>query len=86
MGLASRLGVFEQCSIALLGIDGWSFDHPVYVGDTVHCTVGITEARPTSDGRAGILDREFALVNQDEVVVQHGRIGLMVARRTSRPH
>ena len=86
MGLASRLGVFEQCSIALLGIDGWSFDHPVYVGDTVHCAVRMTETRPTSDGRAGILDREFALVNQDEVVVQHGRIGLMVARRTSRPH
>lgn len=81
MGLASRLGVFEQCSIALLGIDGWRFTHPVLVGDTVTCAVRITEARATSDGEAGILGREFTLTKQDGTVVQQGAIGLMVARR-----
>lgn len=81
MGLASRLGVFERCSIALLGIDGWTFTHPVVVGDTVTCTVRITGARATSNGSAGVLDREFVLTNQDDTVVQQGSIGLMVARR-----
>ncbi|WP_346008308.1 MaoC/PaaZ C-terminal domain-containing protein [Janibacter terrae] len=81
MGLASRLGIFEACSIALLGIDGWRFEAPVLVGDTVTCTIHITGARATSTGRAGILEREFVLSNQDDVVVQRGAIGLMVARR-----
>lgn len=81
MGLASRLGVFERCSVALLGIDGWRFTHPVVVGDTVRCTIGITGARLTSKGDAGILEREFILTNQDHAVVQSGNIGLMVMRR-----
>lgn len=81
MGLLSRLGVFEQCSIAILGIDGWRFEHPIVVGDTVTCTVQILEARATSDGGAGILRRELTLTNQQGVVVQRGAIGLMVARR-----
>ena len=29
MGLASRIGVFEACSIALLGIDNWRFREPI---------------------------------------------------------
>ncbi|MGO1166535.1 MAG: MaoC/PaaZ C-terminal domain-containing protein [Janibacter sp.] len=81
MGLASRLGIFERCSVALLGIDGWTFTHPVVVGDTVTCTIHITDARATSKGDAGILEREFVLTNQDGTTVQQGSIGLMVARR-----
>lgn len=81
MGLTSRLGVFESCSIALLGIDGWRFVTPVFVGDTVRCSVRILVARETSNGEAGILEREFVLTNQDGAVVQRGNISLMVARR-----
>lgn len=81
MGLLSRLGVFESCSIALLGIDGWRFEHPIMVGDTLRCAVRITGVRATSNGRAGILDRELVLTNQHDTVVQRGNVGLMVARR-----
>lgn len=81
LGLASRLGVFERCSIALLGIDSWRFEQPIVAGDTVRCTLRITGVRATSNGRAGILDRELALTNQDGTIVQRGNIGLMVARR-----
>lgn len=81
MGLASRLGVFEDSSIALLGIDDWRFAAPILIGDTVHCTVEIVGARLTGRGDAGILDRRFELSNQRNEVVQHGRIGLMVACR-----
>lgn len=81
MGLASRLGIFEQCSVALLNIDGWRFTHPLFVGDTVTCTISITEARATSNGESGVLGREFVLSNQGGTVVQQGNIGLMVTRR-----
>ncbi len=83
MGLASRLGVFESCSIALLGIDGWEFRRPLLVGDTVRCRVEILGSRLTSKGDAGILRRRFTLFNQREEDVQAGEIGLMVSRRPS---
>ncbi|MDN5795748.1 MAG: MaoC family dehydratase N-terminal domain-containing protein [Intrasporangium sp.] len=85
LGLASRLGVFEDSSIALLGIDDWRFTGPVRIGDTVRCGVEIVGARLTSRGDAGILDRRFELRNQRDEVLQHGRIGLMVARRPASP-
>lgn len=81
MGLASRLGIFERCSIALLGVDDWRFEQPIRIGDTVTCTVTIRGVRATSNGQNGILDREFVLTNQHSAVVQRGRIGLMVSRR-----
>ena len=81
LGLASRLGVFESCSIALLGVDGWRFLRPIHVGDTVKVRVEILEARLTSREDAGILTRRFTLVDQDHHVLQDGHIGLMVSLR-----
>ena len=80
MGLAARLGVFESCSVALLGVDEWRFVRPILVGDTVTCEVAITGTRPTSGGATGVLAREFSLFNQDDEVVQRGSIGLLVLR------
>ena len=74
MGLASRLGVFEDSSIALLGVDDWRFHAPIRIGDTVHVTVEITGTRRTSGGDAGILSRRFTLTNQSGEVVQSGDI------------
>jgi acyl dehydratase len=79
LGLASRLGIFEDSSIALLGIDEWRFRAPVFIGDTVHVTVEITGTRLTSRGDSGVLSRRFSLINQAGTVVQSGDIGLLVA-------
>jgi acyl dehydratase len=79
MGLASRLGVFETCSIALLGIEDWKFRAPVFVGDTVRCRVEILSTRLTSTREFGVLDRRFTLLNQRDEIVQVGRIGLLVS-------
>ena len=81
MGLASRLGVFESCSVALLSIEDWKFRAPVIVGDTLRCRVEILSARLTSTRESGVLDRRFTLLNQRDDVVQVGRIGLLVSTR-----
>jgi acyl dehydratase len=81
MGLASRLGVFESCSIALLGIDGWRFQRPLLLGDTVRCRVEILDTRLTSTGDAGVLSRRFTLLNQREEEVQDGEVPLLVSLR-----
>jgi acyl dehydratase len=83
MGLASRLGVFEFCSIALLGIDDWRFRRPLFIGDSVRCRVEILSTRLTGRGDAGILQRRFTLLNDQDEVVQDGEIGLMVRLRDS---
>ena len=81
MGLASRAGVFENSSIALLGVDDWRFHTPLLIGDTVRCQVEILETRLTSKGDAGVLRRRLTLLNQDDRRVQSGEIALLVARR-----
>jgi acyl dehydratase len=85
MGLVSRLGVFEACSIALLGIDGWRFRRPLRIGDTVRCRVEILDTRLTSRGDAGILRRRLTLLDQDDEVLQDGEVGLMVHLRPGGP-
>jgi acyl dehydratase len=86
MGLASRLGVFESCSVALLGIDDWRFRRPLMPGDTVRCRVQILDTRLTSGGDTGILQRRFTLLNQRDDVVQDGEIGLLVHVRPRDRH
>ncbi|MDQ2758063.1 MAG: MaoC family dehydratase N-terminal domain-containing protein [Actinomycetota bacterium] len=81
LGLASRLGVFEESSVALLGVDGWRFVAPVLVGDTVRCRVAILGTRLTSSGTTGVLRRAFTLTNQRDEVVQQGELALLVAVR-----
>lgn len=78
MGLASRLGVFEGCSVALLGVDDWRFVAPIRPGDTVQVTVEILDTRLTSSGETGVLQRRFTLRDQAGAVVQEGRVDLLV--------
>ncbi|MGX1769548.1 MaoC/PaaZ C-terminal domain-containing protein [Dietzia sp. NPDC055343] len=81
MGLASREGVFDGCSVALLGIDGWRFHLPIRAGDTVRAEITITGTRLTSSGETGVLERRFELFGADDKLVQSGRIDLMVSCR-----
>jgi acyl dehydratase len=81
LGLIARTGVFEGSAVALLGIDQWRFTAPIFIGETVTCTVDILSTRPTSKGDFGIVERQVTLRNQRSEVVQSGRMDLMVARR-----
>jgi acyl dehydratase len=78
LGLIARTGVFEGSAVALLGIDNWRFTAPIFIGDTVTCTVEILSTRPTSNGRNGIVERQVTLRNQRRETVQEGRMDLMV--------
>ncbi len=79
LGLTSGLGVFEDSSVALLGVEEWRFRLPILIGDTVHCRIEILAVRRTSKGDTGVLERRFTVLNQRDEVVQEGRMDLMVA-------
>ena len=80
-GLVTRLGIFEAGTIALLGVEEWRFMGPVMDGDTIHVEVLIEDARPTSDGRRGVLRRRYWVKNQRGETVQEGVMPLLVKRR-----
>lgn len=83
LGLIARTGVFEGSAVALLGIDQWRFTAPVFIGDTLTCTVEILSTRATSSGRTGIVERRLVLRNQHGETVQEGRMDLMVLTRAA---
>jgi acyl dehydratase len=80
-GLAVRLGIWEASVIALLGIEEWRFLGPIRAGDTIHVIVEIIGTKPTSDGKRGVLDRRYTLVNQHGEHVQQGRLPVLLKRR-----
>ncbi|WP_286343177.1 MaoC/PaaZ C-terminal domain-containing protein [Frondihabitans sucicola] len=83
LGLIARTGVFEGSAVALLGIDDWTFPLPVFIGDTLTCTVEILSTRLTSKGTTGIVERRVVLQNQRGETVQSGRMDLMVLTRAA---
>lgn len=80
-GLSIRLGIWHASTIALLGIEDWRFVNPIFAGDTVHARIEIVDKRLTSDGKRGVLDRAYTLINQRDEAVQKGRLPLMVKCR-----
>jgi acyl dehydratase len=78
IGLTARTGLFEGSAVALLGIDGWTFRAPIRFGDTVHASMRIVGTRLTSSGTTGVVQRHAQLINADDVVVQEGRLDVMV--------
>lgn len=80
-GLVNRLGIFETATIALLGIEDWRFIKPVFADDTIHGVIEIKDKRLTSDGKRGVLTREYQLVNQRAEVLQRGIMPLLVKCR-----
>jgi acyl dehydratase len=83
LGLIARTGVFEGSAVALLGIDGWRFTAPVFIGDTLTCTVEIVGTRLTSSGTTGVVERLISLRNQRGEVVQQGRMDLLMLTRAA---
>ncbi|GGF18257.1 MaoC/PaaZ C-terminal domain-containing protein [Subtercola lobariae] len=82
LGLIARTGVFEGSAVALLGVDSWTFLQPVFIGDTLTCTVEILSTRKTSSGKTGVVERLVMLRNQTGEIVQQGRMDLMVLTRS----
>ncbi|UFS59048.1 MaoC/PaaZ C-terminal domain-containing protein [Subtercola endophyticus] len=81
LGLIARTGVFEGSAVALLGVDQWRFERPVFIGDTITCTVDILSTRLASNGRNGVVERLVSARNQDGETVQSGRMDLLVLTR-----
>jgi acyl dehydratase len=81
-GLLDRMGIFADSILAALEIVEWRYLKPLFVGDTVRFQMTITGTRLVSDGRRGVVDRQFELFNQHGDVLQRGSMRIMVACRS----
>lgn len=53
---------------------------PVYVGDTIHCVVEITESRPTSGNRGVVTSRNVVVNQRDEDVLVYTPVRIIRGR------
>jgi acyl dehydratase len=69
-GLVIQTHAFHGTGLAFMGMD-LEVKKPVFVGDTLHAIVEVTEARPASRGARGVVTTRVAVYNQrdDEVLV-----------------
>lgn len=72
--------LWDQGGRAMLGIS-WEMVKPIFLGDTVHCEVTVTEKQPTRSGRGGSVRFQVKLVNQDGETVQTGEDVLLLHPR-----
>ena len=82
LGLAIASGLASHCprvdTMAFVAILEWQFLHPIYFGDTVRLISRVESIEPRSRGRRGVVVWARSLINQENKVVQKGRIQTIV--------
>jgi acyl dehydratase len=71
-GLYMRTGCFENSAVANLGIEGWTFNRPVKIGDTIHLEVRLKEKHWITMQNAGVVTWAVKVLNQREETVASG--------------
>lgn len=78
VGQIYQLGFMERTVLAFRGLE-MKFSLPVFVGDTVHAEVSVTEMKPMKRLGGGNVTCEIKIVNQDGKSVQSGTMTLLLA-------
>lgn len=81
-GLAMRTGVLEGTVIAFREINEWKFSRPVFIGDTIHAEMTITETKPLPRLGGGSVTIVFDVKNQKDETVMKGTWVVLVASKT----
>ncbi len=85
-GLAAQTGFTEGTVIAFREIKDWKFAKPVYIGDTIHVEITITETKPLRRLGGGAVTFRLDVKNQrDETVMRGTWVVLMASRPKDQP-
>jgi acyl dehydratase len=77
-GLAWRTGVLEGTVIAFREIKEWTFIKPIFIGDTIHAVLNVTETKAMSRLGAGLVTIQFDVHNQAGDSVMKGAWTVLV--------
>jgi 3-hydroxybutyryl-CoA dehydratase len=81
-GLAWKTGILDGTVLAFREITDWKFTKPVFIGDTVHAELTVSETKAVPRIGAGSIIISFELKNQNEEVCHRGTWNVLV---TSKP-
>jgi acyl dehydratase len=81
IGMLTQTGILGERVIALLNLN-WDFCGPVKIDDTIRSRVTLEQSRPTSKPGRDVATFVFEVINQDEQVVQRGRMLVLVRSDT----
>ncbi|MGB6118480.1 MAG: MaoC/PaaZ C-terminal domain-containing protein [Mesorhizobium sp.] len=77
IGMATHTGLFGERVIGLVNLN-WDFAGAVKIGDTVRSRVTIETVRPTSKPGRGLATYAFDVLNQNDEVIQRGKLKVIV--------
>jgi 3-hydroxybutyryl-CoA dehydratase len=80
LGLAVRQGFIEGTTLAFRELS-WKFSAPVFIGDTIHLEVEVTETKPMKRLGGGLVVLNARVVNQSGETVQRGEWRALMASR-----
>jgi acyl dehydratase len=83
-GLVNRMGLTRGTLVALLGVR-WDFRAPIRPGDAVRVRLRVAEARPSRNGRQGVVRLETMLLNHRDERVQEGEMTMLIRRAPGPP-
>ena len=77
-GLIMWTGLLEGTVLAFREIQDWKFVKPIYIGDTVHAVLTVSETKALPRIGGGSLIAQVELCNQNDEVLQKGTLNLLV--------
>lgn len=80
VGQAYQLGILERTVLAFRELS-MKFSLPVYIGDTIHAELTVTEKSDAQRLGGGLVKLDLRILNQEKKVVQRGTISLLMMSR-----
>ncbi|MBL8091813.1 MAG: hypothetical protein KF758_05065 [Anaerolineales bacterium] len=77
-GLIMRTGYLEGTVLAFREIQDWKFVKPIFIGDTIHALLTVSEMKPLPRIGAGALIASVEVRNQMDEALQKGTLNLLV--------
>jgi acyl dehydratase len=77
-GLAWRTGVLEGTVIAFREVKEWTFIKPIFIGDTIHAVLNVSETKAMPRLGAGLVTIQFDVKNQAGDAVMKGAWTVLV--------
>lgn len=78
VGLIMRTGLLEGTVLAFREIQEWKFVKPVYIGDTIHAVLTISETKALPRIGGGAIIAQVEIRNQNNEVLQKGTLNLLM--------
>lgn len=77
-GLAMRTGILEGTVMAFREINDWKFVKPVFIGDSLHVELTVTETKALARIGGGSVTIALEVKNQHDDICQRGTWGVLV--------